>query len=243
MKNRFVIIAPTFNAENTAQKAILSLAVQSYENWHLIVLDDMCNDNTEMVVRNHFSFLGIYDRLTYVKNDKKMWEVANVLQGLSLCHDDDIIVRMDLDDFLVDANALEIINMHYENDSNLEALWTAHRWFDSRGVTSMNISENMPQGVNPYKYKWVSSHLKTFRKRVINDVSDENFRGEDGEYIKRAGDQCIYLPVLHRAKKWLYLPIAMYAYRCDMSPQTFQTEDAKFQKSEAEFLRSRGFVK
>jgi DhnA family fructose-bisphosphate aldolase class Ia len=36
---------------------------------------------------------------------------------------------------------------------------------------------------------------------LINDVKDENFRGEDGNYVRRAGDQAIYLPVLSKTKK------------------------------------------
>ena len=240
--NRFVVVSPTFNAEYTAQKAILSLAAQSYENWHLIVIDDMSTDRTEMVVKNHFSFLGIYDRLTYIKNDKKLWEVANVLQGLKLCNDDDIVCRFDLDDYLIDANALEIINIQYKADPNLDALWTSHRWFDARGITSMNISGPMANDADPYVHPWVSSHLKTFRKRLVNGIPYENFLNKDGDLVKRAGDQCLYLPVLYKAKKKMYLPIAAYAYRCDMRPQTFQTDDAKFQKAEADFLRERGFI-
>ncbi len=240
--NRYVFIAPTFNALLTCKKAILSLAVQSFENWHLIVIDDMSTDGTELEIRNTFSFLGIYERLTYIKNDKKLWEVENVLQGLKRCTPDDIVCRFDLDDYLTDANALEIIDMQYRSDQKLEALWSSHRWFDERGITNNNISGPMPDNADPYKYPWVSSHLKTFRKRVIDEVNDQNFRGQDGKYIRRAGDQAIYLPCLARAKKRMYLPVTMYAYRCDMNPQTFQTDDAKFQKTEADFLRTRGFV-
>ena len=34
----------------------------------------------------------------------------------------------------------------------------------------------------------------------------------------------------------------MYHYTIEINEKTFQTEDAKFQKNEAEFLRSRGYV-
>lgn len=240
--NRYVFIAPTFNALNTCRQAILSLAVQSYENWHLIVIDDMSIDGMELEIRNTFSFLGIYEKLTYIKNDEKLWEVENVLQGLKRCDPEDIVCRFDLDDYLIDAQSLEIIDMQYRSNPKLEALWTSHRWFDQRGTTSTNISGPMPDEADPYKYPWVSSHMKTFRKRVIDGVNDANFRGEDGNYIRRAGDQAVYLPILARARKRMHLPVVTYAYRCDMSPQTFQTDDAKFQKSEAEFLRKRGFV-
>ena len=155
---------------------------------------------------------------------------------------DDIIVRLDADDFLCELDAFRIMNLVY-NDSGCDCLWTAHRWFDDDSITSQNISAVMPDNADPYKHPWVSSHCKTFRKSLINDVNDANFRGQDGEYIKRAGDQAVYLPVLHKAKKRVYLPHVTYAYRCEMKPQTFQTQDAKFQKAEAEFLRERGFIK
>jgi hypothetical protein len=35
----------------------------------------------------------------------------------------------------------------------------------------------------------------------------------------------------------------MYHYTINDIPEIYQTEDAKFQKSEAEFLRQRGYVK
>ena len=119
-------------------------------------------------------------------------------------------------------------------------MWTSHRW----SFTNQNISGPLPRNVNPYKHPWVSSHLKTFRKSLIESVKDENFRGEDGEYFKRIGDQTIYLPVLHQsAGNWHYEPIVAYHYTIDMKPETFQTDDSKFQQSEALYLRSRGFIK
>jgi hypothetical protein len=102
----------------------------------------------------------------------------------------------------------------------------------------------MPPDADPYNFPWVSSHLKTFRKRLINDVNDINFRGEDGNYIRRAGDQAIYLPILFKTKKRGFVPRVFYHYTIDeKNGEVYQTDDAKFQKNEAEFLRHRGFTK
>jgi len=100
----------------------------------------------------------------------------------------------------------------------------------------------MDDNADPYRHPWVASHLKTFRKHLIKGVKDENFRGEDGNYIRRAGDQAIYLPVLHKAKRRAFLPRCMYHYTIKDVPETYQTNDAVFQRDEALFLRSRGFV-
>lgn len=171
-----------------------------------------------------------------------MWEIANIIQALQHVEPDEIVCRLDFDDYLCDLNALEIIAKQYETDPQLDVVYTAHRWFDENGITTQNISGPMPQGVDVYKHPWCASHFKTFRKNVLDGVSDANYRGVDGQYFKRIGDQAFMLPALHRARKHKFVPIAAYAYYCPMMPSNFQTEDAKFQKEEAEFLRSRGFV-
>ena len=101
----------------------------------------------------------------------------------------------------------------------------------------------MEQNADVYKHPWVSSHMKTFRKYLFNDIKYENFRKQNGEYIKRAGDQGLYLPILHKAKKRMFIPRVMYHYTINDVPETYQTDDAKFQKSEADFIRQRGYVK
>jgi hypothetical protein len=54
----------------------------------------------------------------------------------------------------------------------------------------------------------------------------------------------VYLPALHNAQKRVFLPRAMYHYNIEIDdPSIFQTDDAKFQKDEAVFLRNRGYVK
>jgi glycosyltransferase involved in cell wall biosynthesis len=243
MSKRFVFICPTYNAEATARQAILSIAAQSYTNWHIVFVDDMSTDDTCRTVLQLLTALKLGEKITCIFNKEKKWEVENVVQALKFCKDDDIICRMDLDDYLTEVNALEILNEAYTKNPNLDVIWTAHRWFDENGLTGTNISNALPQGADPYKHPWVSSHFKTFRKHLLNGVKDENFRGADGKYFKRIGDQTFMLPALHNAKSWHYLPMPMYAYRCDMKPETFQTDDAKFQASEAEFLRKRGYIK
>lgn len=243
-KNKFVVVAPMFNAAKTLPKMLHSLYGQSYDNWRLILIDDVSDENQKLVCQDWIQRFDDLDpgKVTIVWNAEKRWEVANVLHGISMCEDNDIVVRVDADDFLCDLDAFRAIDLVY-NQENCDCLWTAHRWFDAERLTSNNISGPMPDNVDPYKFPWVSSHLKSFRKYLINNVNDINFRGPDNEYVRRAGDQCVFLPILNIAKKRVYFPMVTYAYRCDMKPQTFQTDDARFQKLEAEFIRSRGYVK
>lgn len=243
MTAKFAFAIPTRNSTKTLEQALVSLAGQSYKNWRAVIVDDCSTDGTASAIEIVASELGIRNKLTVIQNDERLWEIANTLKALEVIQPDEIVCRLDLDDYLCDLNALEIIARRYDKDPELDALWTAHRWFDANGITTMNISKSMPQGADPYAHPWVSSHLKTFRRSLLTDVSDANYRGKDGEYFKRIGDQTFMLPALARARKHEFLPIAAYAYFCPMDPSNFQTDDAKFQKEEADYLRARGFVK
>lgn len=243
--NRFVFVAPVFNAEKTVQQMLWSIAGQTYDNWKVVLIDDCSSDSTCQAVDNfqHMCASSNYhryvsdDQIELIVNSEKGWEVANVLKGLQSCEDDDIVCRIDGDDWLTDLDALVMINSAYEQ-TGCDVLWTAHRW----AFSDKNISGPMPKDADPYEHPWVSSHLKTFRKRLINGVNDTNFRGEDGEYIRRAGDQAIFLPVLQRASKRVFLPRVCYHYSIKDEPATYQTADAHFQRDEALFLRRRGYV-
>jgi len=235
--NRFVLIVPCYNAKNTIVQMLLSVVAQTHGNWKIIIRDDMSTDGTPDVIHSFVNHFNIQEKVSLTVNTEKMWEVRNILEALKECEENDIICRLDGDDWLCDLDALTIINHRYST-MNIDALWTAHRW----DFTNHNISGLLPEDVNVYTHPWVSSHFKTFRKYLITSIKDENFRNQNNEYFKRIGDQAIYLPVLHNAKKWHFEPIVAYHYTIEMRPQTFQTEDAKFQKREAEYLRSRGYV-
>ena len=246
-ENRFVFVVPMFNASKTLGRMLHSVLGQSYANWRIIIIDDVSdvdqwNSCLKTTFDLHVASLGIEslntDRIVISRNDSKQWEVANVLKGISMCDDDDIVCRLDADDWLTDLDALAIIDSTYRQH-RLDCLWTAHRW----AFSDKNISGPLPNNADPYVHPWVSSHLKTFKKRLLSGVNDLNFRGEDGEYIRRAGDQAIYLPALHNSQRRAYVPRVMYHYTIKDVPETYQTPDARFQRDEALFLRARGYVK
>lgn len=233
-----------FNASDYVGQMLASIVGQSYDNWKVVLVDDVSSPEhllkqKEIIERwQRMANPGApADRIHVIWNEEKKWEVANVLAGLSMCEDDDIVCRIDADDWLTDLDTLRFMNSLY-NQTQADCLWTAHRW----GFSDKNISGPMSPDADPYKHPWVSSHLKTFRKRLLNGVKNENYRGEDGNYVRRAGDQAIYLPCLHNAKRRGFIPRVFYHYTINDVPETYQTPDAHFQRDEALFLRARGYV-
>lgn len=238
IENRFVLIMPCYNAEKTITQSLLSVISQSYSKWKILIRDDMSTDNTRNIIDNIIKVFSLQEKISVVTNKEKKWEVGNILDMLKECKEDDIVCRLDGDDWLTDLDCLAILNNRY-NTTEADVIWTAHRW----AFTDINISKDMPKDADPYLYPWVSSHFKTFRKKMITNVNDENFKGKDGKYFKRIGDQAIYLPVLKNSKgNWHFEPRVMYHYTIDIKKETFESDDSKFQKEEGEFLRNRGYI-
>lgn len=228
------------NAHLTVEQTIRSLLVQTHKRWRAIVIDDASDPASVAASAEIINRCNNYSqdtKIQFITNDVRKWETSNVLTALTMIHDDEIACRLDADDWLTDSDALSIIDSVYE-ETKCDALWTMHRW----GFTTQNISGPLPRGANPYVHPWVSSHLKTWRTALSRDVNDENYKNEQGQLVQRAGDQAIYLPVLHKARNRVFLPLVTYHYTIDMRPETFSSDDAKFQKSEAEFIRKRGFI-
>jgi glycosyltransferase involved in cell wall biosynthesis len=238
MSNRFVFIVPIFNASTTLARMLHSIVGQSYENWKIILIDDVSSEEEQAKCKKIlYQFHELFQVTGHAqeKLDKVIWNSQS--RGKQWEVSNDIICRIDGDDYLCELDALAMINSVYI-EAKCDALWTKHRW----GMSDKNISADMSQGADPFRHPWVSSHFKTFRKYLLNDVKDVNYRGEDGEYVRRAGDQAIYLPALYRSKKHVFFPRVLYHYNIKDVPATYQTDDAKFQRDEALFLRARGFV-
>lgn len=241
---KFCFVTPMYNAATTLPTLLHSICGQSYDNWKLILIDDVSEEKekkqAEQTILQFQSIMGgaYSEKIIDIWNEDKKWEVANVLHGISLCNDDDIVCRIDADDWLTDLDSLAYLGNIYST-RRFDAIWTAHRW----AYSDKNISGPMSPGSDPYKHPWVSSHLKTFRKYLLNNVNDTNYHGENGKYICHAGDQAIMLPALHNSKSYTYIPRVMYHYSIKDTPETYQTPYALCQKNDALFLRQRGYVK
>lgn len=244
MKNDFIFLITCFNEEKGILKSLKTLCAQSYNNWRVIIRNDLSTDNTIDSIENFiYENEIIKNKVTLINNKRKYGEVENTLDSLELIENNEIVCRLDAGDWLTDNDTLYFLNDIYINNLDLDVLWTSHRW----GYTTKNISGPMPVGCNVYKHPWVSSHMKTFRRSSFCDIPEVNFKDSEGDYIMIACDQAIFLPLLHktniRKRKYGHLPLTCYHYNIKTDdPRIYQTERAYRQRDTAINLRKRGFL-
>ena len=242
MTTKFKIITPAYNCADDIRVTLFSVAGQTYQDWEMIVLDDMSSDDTVTVVEQFAMSVGLSDKITIKSRNEKYGEVRNTLAEAKLCDDSDVIVRLDAGDFITDLGCLEYLNALYER-YDPAVLWTAHRW----SFTDQTIPGPIDVNTSMYEQPWRSSHMKTFRVGDFTGLNETNFKDKEGNWIMIGCDQAVFLPMMERARRkgrnLIFLPRVMYHYNIDLdNPDLFTCERSLKQKVSGEWLRERGYI-
>ena len=227
-----------FNAAPHIAELVKSLQIQKNTNWEAVIIDDMSDDDTIFMV-NHA--VGNDERFKFIVNKEKKYALKNVVENsINVANEKDCIIAiLDGDDALCNENTVDIILNAYL-DEDVGTVWTAHKW----DINNLNVSKDLPQNihVNPYDYPWVSSHLKTFRSKLILEINESNFKDLDGNWFKRGYDQALYLPLLYLSIKRRYIDEVCYLYRINSNSMKHREWKEQDQLSTVKLVRARGFI-
>lgn len=241
-KTKFLILVPAYNCAKKIDKTIRSVATQTYENWVMIIVDDVSSDNTASAARRSANKWNVDGKVSVLVRTEKHGEVRNTLDICTHLDDDTVVVRLDAGDWITDMGCFEMLDIVYQQH-NPAVLWTNQRWAWSGYTICGPIDKN----VSVYDQPWKSSHLKTFRAREIKGLNEKNFKDDDGNWIQIACDQAVFLPMMERARRkgrdLAYLPIVMYHYDIDLgNPELFTEKRSQNQKMSAGRIRERGYI-
>jgi len=239
---RFHVLTPAFNCADKIERSLYSVAGQTYKDWKMTIVDDLCTDNTLEIIRNFSDRNDLSDKIKIVSRKEKYGEVRNTYEEVLKLDPEDVVVRLDASDFITDLGCFDLLNMIYEK-YDPAVLWTAHRW----SFTDHNISGNIDPNINLYEQPWKSSHLKTFRVKDFLGLNKNNFLDDDGNWIMIGCDQAVFLPMMERARRnqraLLFFPRVMYHYDINLNdPALFTKKRSLDQKMSAERLRERGYI-
>lgn len=95
-QRRIVVVTPMYNAEQYIENCIQSVITQDYDNWLMVIIDDMSTDNSYNIAAQYQS-----DNIVVIKNDSNCGAVYNQVSAITTyCVEDDIVMLLDGDDAL-----------------------------------------------------------------------------------------------------------------------------------------------
>jgi glycosyltransferase involved in cell wall biosynthesis len=231
MPNNFAVIIPVHNADQWIGRCIESVLTQDYPNYKLYVIDDCSDDYTWDVIRGY----NVYAK----RNKKRASALANIVHGIKKFNRNDIIVTIDGDDYLSNDQVFSYLNEVYKTD-----VWLTYGSFVplsgrySRTCQALSHTHTVDESgkwvdnyLTPATYRqsgvWVTSHLRTFRKWLWDNIKDEDLR--DGDYYQTAWDMAFMYPMIEMADKHIfYVGKILYIYN-DKNPNCDGTVDPELQ--------------
>lgn len=219
------IVSPFYNASSYIADCILSVASQDYENYTHHLIDDASTDDSFEIAKNTINSLpeNIRKKFKLIKNGDNRGAVANQVLTIVSCADDDIIMLLDGDDKLINDNTIfQYYNSTYDGSTEFTygSMWSM---VDSIPLIAQpypeHIKVNKEYRKHLFAWNMPYTHLRTFKKYLINSVKMSKFQDEYGKWFRAGGDTAIFYNLIEQADplKVKALPKIVYNYN-DRNP-------------------------
>lgn len=207
VEKEIVVISPFFNARDYLEDHIRSVAGQDYTNYRHILINDKSTDDSEIVIEQTLEELGdtISDRYTLITNEVNKGAVYNQINTIREYVDNPgaIVILLDGDDRLTnDPNVFNHINAWHEEGAEFTY---GSCWSDADNIPL--VAQPYPKEVRrqkayrQHKFNWgiPYTHLRTFRRHLLDGVDDSAFKNEEGEWFRAGGDVAVFYNLIEQA--------------------------------------------
>tara|TARA_R110002020_G_scaffold50761_5_gene143483 strand:- start:13421 stop:14176 length:756 start_codon:yes stop_codon:yes gene_type:complete len=231
----FKIIVPNYNNEKWIKYCLKSVIKQEYENYQCIIIDDMSTDSSVNIIEN---IIKNDDRFILVKNTEKKLALRNIYEAIVLSNpsQEDVVITLDGDDWLLGNNVLDYLNRQYLEKKcwmtygSYVEFPSKHRGKFSRQVPSKVIDDNSFR-----ESEWMSSHLRTFKYWLWKQIKYEDLLNKEGKFCDGAWDMRFMFPMLEMCgRKSLYIEKIMLSYNRTNPLNEDKVDHVKLMSSERE---------
>lgn len=171
----FVVAICSYKNAEWAVKNLDSLFAQDYQNFRVIYVDDCSPDDTAAIVRAYCDEHNLHDRITIIANQTRCRKMHNIYKAYHSCHDDEIVVQLDGDDWFADNQALSYLNGIYQDND----VWITYGSYQDYPSGQRGYARDAPDWVWDKRlfrhWQWVYMPTRTFRAWLFKQVRLQDF--------------------------------------------------------------------
>ena len=199
-----------WNAEKYIKNCIRTLKSQIDVDFKVFIIDDVSTDNTVEIIK---SLIVDDNRFNLIVNSEKKFKLKNLDELITTFDDDDIVIELDGDDFLLTTDVVSDIRNIY-SDGKV--------WLTNGSFMYSNGNPGFSNKCNPNTVRkdvFVFSHLRTWKTFLWKSIPKNYLKDDDGEYFKSAADVAYTFSLLELAgeENYRFLPKLYYVYN-EQSP-------------------------
>lgn len=213
---QFKLVVPAYNCESWIEKCLSSIKSQVHENYQCVIYNDSSTDKTGLIIDDFIKKHGD-ERFSVIHNESNRKALKNITEGFDFLKSKDdkesVLAVIDGDDYLFCEFSLKLVDQVYSKTSSALTYGSFVMW----PTGELSFDRSFPKEVienNSYRnYKFISSHLRTFKSYLWNSINDEDLRDIDGDYFKVGWDVAFMIPMLEMSGgKFTYIPNILYVY-------------------------------
>lgn len=238
-EKEFVIVIPTYNNARWHKKCLDSVLGQTYENYHVVIVDDMSEDGNADLVELYIKEKNISDTFTLIRNKERVLACANFYKVIHRFEDHKIIVQLDGDDWFAHERVLEKLNAVYQDQN----VWMTYGSYKTVPETGYCVHE-IPQDVHDRKVYRYTGHvcataLRTFYAGLFKRIKRADLMYSDGKFLQAAYDIAFMAPMLEMAgDRAGFIGETLYIYNLQTGLND-ETVRSKLQKDTEAFIRGK----
>jgi len=196
----FVVVVPSYNNEKWVIGNLDSIMSQTYPHFSVLYLNDASSDSTGTLVDEYIKSKNLGNRIQVIHNTVRKGATQNIYDGVHLIGPKKVVVLVDGDDKLARKDALDIVASHYKNPH----VWMTYGDFATDPVNWGSCCEEIPKFILKTRefrrYRWVTSHLKTFYAKLFHKIKKEDLLWK-GQFFPMTSDLAIFFPLLEMASR------------------------------------------
>jgi glycosyltransferase involved in cell wall biosynthesis len=211
--NHISVVISTRNAVQYIDRCLNSALTQDYPDFEVIFLDACSNDGTYEKAKEYGTK---YSNIRVIQNNVRKYQGENIRIGTEMSPKKSIIITLDGDDWFPHDVVLARVNAEY-NKYDCWMTYGTYVEYPHRDVSSFyhEYPIDVRQNKTFRQYKWLASHLRTFRRELFLSINPEDMKDPNtGDYVSYAPDLSFQFPMLEMCgiNKSRYIPDILYVY-------------------------------
>jgi len=236
---QIAVIIPSYNNRRWYERNLSSVLSQHSRNFRIIYVDDCSSDGTGELVEKFIADRNSGDLIHLIRNPVRVGALHNLQSTIQVCHDDEIVILLDGDDWLAHDGVFKKINEVYADPDCWMTYGQYLSWPDNMIGYSREIPSEITESNSFRENEWCSSHLRSFYAWLFKSIKIEDLISPYGTFYDMAWDQAIMFPMLemsgHRAK---FISEVLYIYNA-ANPISDCKIDRQLQRSMETVIRTR----
>jgi glycosyltransferase involved in cell wall biosynthesis len=181
---KFAFIVSSYNSKQFVERNLDSIRQQNYPYYRVIYVNDCSSDGSLNALR---AYQARHPRfpMTLLTNRDRRWPAFSRHRAYQLCHDEEVCVFLDGDDFLATPSCLRVLKRVYDRGGTLATFgsmvgneWQFKLWKEYRR-----------HEVNYYP------HLRTAKAKVVKRVPVNYLKDAQGQWLHVCTDVALFTAV------------------------------------------------